>query len=211
MENYSLLEYPGRLIVFEGGHRSGKTTQAKFLVKELLRAGYRCVYTKEPFSNKLKRPVTFYSKIGAAHPIVLALLVAADRYVHLQYIIQLLRDDFIVVCDRYYPSSWVYQAIQGVPRQFVRFINKYAPCPDLLFIMKTPLKTRLQRINRDRRIDRNNYFLAPKVVRKEQRLYDEVIRELKHRQFVIVLNGQKRQERISAEVLSAALSLLNPQ
>lgn len=205
------MEFPGRFIVFEGGHGSGKTTQAKLLVSRVRRAGYKCVYTQEPFSRKLKPSIVFYSETGATHPIVLALLVAADRYIHLQYVTDLLRRGFIVVCDRYYPSSWVYQAIQGVPRRFIHLINQYAPRPDLLFIIETPLKTRLQRIIDKRISDHGHYFLAPKIMREEQRLYSAAIRELEHQPFVRVLNGRKKQEQLSAEILSATLSLLSPR
>jgi dTMP kinase len=194
--------------VFEGAHGSGKTTQAKRLVNRLRTLGYKCIYTEEPFSKKMKPVINFYSETRTTDPTALALLVAGDRYVHLQYVADLLRRGFIVVCDRYYPSSWVYQTIQGVPRRFTDLINRWAPRPDLLFIIETPLKTRLQRITSKKTSRHDHYFLAPSVMRDEQRLYSAVIQELEHQTFTKVLNGRKRQEQLSTDILSATLPLL---
>jgi len=196
-------------VVFEGGHGSGKTTQAKLLINSLHRAGHKCVYTQEPFSAILKPAIAFYSKKDTAHPIVLALLVAADRYAHLEQIVDFLRRGFVVVCDRYYPSSWVYQTIHGVPLRFIHFINQHAPQPDLLFIIETPLRTRLRRSVGRRKSSHNHIFLTPKLLREEQRLYSVVTGQLRHQPFVRVLNGQKKRKELSDEVSSITTSLLD--
>lgn len=104
----------GKFIVFEGGEGSGKTSIIKLLKKDLGR-DYKICTTREPggslspISEKI-REVILDKNHTEMNPLTEALLYAASRRQHLQdFILPSLKEDYIVLCDRYLGSSIVYQ------------------------------------------------------------------------------------------------------
>ena len=160
----------GKFVVFEGAHASGKTTVAKRVVKALISKGIRAIYTKEPFSNQLKPVIERFSEVGLKDPTALAFLVAADRSLHLARIFQWVKEGKYVICDRYKPSSLVYQRIDGLDRRMVEQINSTFVDPDSTFLILTPLKQRRRRLSRTNR-NPDHRFLKPPALAAEQRDY----------------------------------------
>src|SRR5436305_15310654 len=98
----------GRLIVFEGGEASGKSTQAARLAAEL-----GAVLTREPggteIGKRIREIVLDPGSAGMA-PSAEALLMTADRAQHVAEVIEpALAAGTDVVTDRYVPSSLAYQ------------------------------------------------------------------------------------------------------
>jgi dTMP kinase len=104
----------GRFVVLEGGDGSGKSTQAARLA-DWLRAQHLTVReTFEPGAGAIGavlREVLLHGPEPVT-PIAEALLMAADRAQHVATEIEpaLARGEW-VVCDRYVPSSLVYQGV----------------------------------------------------------------------------------------------------
>src|SRR5436305_7685779 len=98
----------GRLIVFEGGEASGKSTQAAQLAAHL-----GAVLTREPGGTdigKRIRELVLDPGVSAMAPSTEALLMAADRAQHVTEVIDpALTVGRDVVTDRYVPSSLAYQ------------------------------------------------------------------------------------------------------
>jgi dTMP kinase len=104
----------GRFVVLEGGDGSGKSTQAARLAAWLRGQGLTVVETFEPGSGPtgaILRDLLLHGPEAIA-PMTEALLMAADRAQHVATEIEpaLARGDW-VVCDRYVPSSLVYQGV----------------------------------------------------------------------------------------------------
>jgi dTMP kinase len=104
----------GRFVVLEGGDGSGKSTQAARLAAWLRARGLAVVETFEPGSGPtgaVLRELLLHGPEPVA-PVTEALLMAADRAQHVAGEIEpaLARGDW-VVCDRYVPSSLVYQGV----------------------------------------------------------------------------------------------------
>ena len=104
----------GRFVVLEGGDGSGKSTQASRLAAWLRGQGVSVVETFEPGSGPtgaVLRELLLHGPESVA-PVTEALLMAADRAQHVAGEIEpaLARGDW-VVCDRYVPSSLVYQGV----------------------------------------------------------------------------------------------------
>jgi len=98
----------GRLIAFEGGEGSGKSTQARLLAQRL-----DAVLTFEPGDTAIGRHIREVV-LDPAHPEIdartEALLMAADRAQHVAEVIRpALTAGRHVVTDRYIGSSLVYQ------------------------------------------------------------------------------------------------------
>ncbi|MFC7588837.1 dTMP kinase [Nonomuraea antimicrobica] len=97
-------------------------------------AGHRVHLTREPSDGLLGRAAR--ERTSDFHGLSLACLVAADRFHHLAEDVHpaLARGQF-VLCDRYVPSSYVLQVLDGVPLEYVRHLNAPARRPDLAVIL----------------------------------------------------------------------------
>jgi dTMP kinase len=107
----------GRLITFEGGEGSGKTTQIKLLSDALHRRQIPHLLTREPGGTVLAeriRPLVVEASDAQEdwHPLAETLLFLAARVQHWQGLIQpALEAGKWVLCDRYIDSTLVYQGI----------------------------------------------------------------------------------------------------
>jgi dTMP kinase len=104
----------GRFVVVEGGDGSGKSTQSARLAGWLRARGLTVVETFEPGSGPtgaILREVLLHGPEPVS-PVTEALLMAADRAQHVAVESEpaLARGEW-VVCDRYVPSSLVYQGV----------------------------------------------------------------------------------------------------
>lgn len=122
--------YEGKLVVFDGPNGVGKTTLIK-CVAELLKNNNIDFYTtKEPTKSVLGEFTYDFSENNRG--ISLACIVAADRYKHLEdEIIPMLKQNKIVLVDRYILSSFMFQGIDGVAFDTILDINKEIIKPDL--------------------------------------------------------------------------------
>lgn len=104
----------GRFVVFEGGDGSGKSTQAARLAHWLRAQGVAVHETFEPGAGPTGAVIRELLLHGpeSIEPTAEALLMSADRAQHVSTEIEpaLARGEW-VVCDRYVPSSLVYQGV----------------------------------------------------------------------------------------------------
>jgi dTMP kinase len=165
-----------RFIGIEGPHGAGKTTLARSVVRALMKDKVKAVYTKEPFSKDLRELIRKFSTSHNVNPTALALLVAADRSLHISRIERWLRGGAIVLSDRYSLSSYVYQRIDGVNKKFVDILNREFYPPDLTILLMVPLRLRLERLKKELRSRPFDRFLTQTAFRAEQRLYSHIAR-----------------------------------
>jgi dTMP kinase len=132
----------GRFVVFEGGDGSGKSTQARRLAAWLRAQGVSVIETFEPgagATGAVLRELLLHGPEPVT-PVTEALLMAADRAQHVATEIEpaLARGDW-VVCDRYVPSSLVYQGVvRGLGVDVVEQLSAVATggCePDLVLLL----------------------------------------------------------------------------
>jgi dTMP kinase len=145
---------PGRLIVFEGGEASGKSTQAARLAANL-----GAVQTREPGGTaigKRIRELVLDPGAVAMAPSTEALLMAADRAQHVAEVIEpALASGQDVVTDRYVPSSLAYQGYgRGMDVDALRRVSAEmagAVEPDLVVLLEVPASIAAGRLEgRDR-------------------------------------------------------------
>lgn len=128
-----------RLIVFEGGEGSGKSTQAALLAARL-----GAVLTREPGGTGIGgriRAVVLDPTVGAALDArAEALLMAADRAQHVAEVIRpALSAGLDVVCDRFTGSTLAYQGYaRGLPVDDLAWLSAWATGglePDLVILL----------------------------------------------------------------------------
>ncbi len=142
-----------RLISFEGGDGSGKTTQLKLLESYLVARGEACLCTREPGGTTLGEMIRrFLLEVGVkeiSSPTELFLYLA-DRAQHVQEVIQpALKNGRLVLCDRFTDSTLAYQGYgRGVDLDMLRRLNQVASrgiTPALTFLLDCPVEVGLSR------------------------------------------------------------------
>ncbi|HZQ26598.1 MAG TPA: dTMP kinase [Acidimicrobiales bacterium] len=131
----------GRLIAFEGGEASGKSTQAARLASRL-----GAVLTREPGGTAVGervRDLLLDAGLSYLDPRAEALLMAAARAQHVAEVVEpALSAGVDVVTDRYSHSSLAYQGFgRGLPLDEVRHLSQWATgglWPDLAVLLDVP-------------------------------------------------------------------------
>ncbi|HEX2193110.1 MAG TPA: dTMP kinase [Acidimicrobiales bacterium] len=129
----------GRLIAFEGGEASGKSTQAATLAERL-----DALVTREPGGTAVGRrvrDVVLDPEAAGLHPRAEALLVAADRAQHVAEVVApALAAGRDVVTDRFSGSTLAYQGYgQGLALDDLVWLSGWASDglePDLVVLLE---------------------------------------------------------------------------
>ena len=142
-----------RLISFEGGDGSGKTTQLKLLDNYLASRGKLCLSTREPggttLGEMIRKILLEAGKVEIASPTELFLYLA-DRAQHVHEVIRpALASGRLVLCDRFTDSTLAYQGYgRGVDLDMLRRLNQVAShgiTPDVTFLLDCPVEVGLSR------------------------------------------------------------------
>ena len=141
-------------IVIEGLDGSGKTSAGRRL-RSILDEHYtdkiKSTYEPhDPSCGGIYIRQVLMKKIREFHPRVLALAFAANRLDHCEReILPLLKVDepHIVISDRYYLSSLVYQSAVDFPFEKVMEINEKAIKPDIIFFLNVSNEVCYERMN----------------------------------------------------------------
>ena len=145
----------GIFITFEGGEGAGKSSQIKRLEKKLKKMDYDVVLTREPGGTAGAEAIRHVILSGGAEklgPDVEAMLFSAARSDHVDKVIRpALKAGKIVLCDRFFDSTRVYQGATGdVDMAFLYSLEQIA-CddvwPDLTLILDLSTEEGMQRAN----------------------------------------------------------------
>lgn len=154
-------------ITLEGPDGSGKTTIAKMVVETLEKLGYQVVFTREPGGISISeqiRDIILNKENTEMDGRTEALLYAASRRQHIaQKILPALKENKIVICDRFLDSSLAYQGVgRGIGIDEVLSINQFAidnTMPDLTIYFDISPEVGIQRINSNKNREVNRLDL----------------------------------------------------
>ena len=175
-------DFGGLFVAFDGPNGVGKSTLIEKVCANLEHLSVDIWVTKEPTNTLLGE---FTRQIAESlEGESLACLVASDRYCHLRdEVIPKLKNDYLVITDRYILSSLILQRMDNVNKEFILAINEKVILPDLQIVVtadKKAIQTRLSernnltRFERGQRTDEELAFLR-EGVNELSRLGTEVI------------------------------------
>ncbi len=203
------------LITFEGGEGSGKTTQSQILYNTLKEKGFEVIKTREPGGTKFAetiREILVQGESNKINNISELLLFAAARADHVQKVIkECLKDNKIVICDRFTDSTLAYQGYAGnVDLDLVKEVNRISIgeiSPDLTFIFDIDPTLGIERAlgenNKETRFEEKDIMYHKKI----RDGYMDIARDNPDR--CVVINGTIDIEQISKKILELTLDKIN--
>jgi dTMP kinase len=134
----------GKIIVFEGIDKAGKTTQAKLLEKKM---GSKCVRIdfpdyRTPVGKEIKQFLD--GKRNYADEVKMMLL-SANRWEKKVEIEKIVNSGTTVIMNRYYQSNLVYGISKGLKLDWLLSLDKGMPKADLVIVIDIRPKTLVSR------------------------------------------------------------------
>jgi dTMP kinase len=208
----------GRLITFEGGEGSGKSTHAAALAKRLRALGLEVVLTREPGGSAGAEIIRHILLSGIAKPLgaeTEAMLFAAARDDHVRNVIRpaLLAGKW-VVCDRFIDSTRVYQGAVGkVDQRLIRSLERVTVgrvVPNLTFILDVPATVGLARAKQRRGAGKADRFEAEDVKFHEnlRQAYRTLAEEEPKR--CVIVDGRAPRDVVAERVWAVVEQRLHP-
>lgn len=150
------------LIALDGPNASGKSTIIKQVCQLLLNDGISVLIEKEPTDT----PLGIFCRNNANNMVgkSLAYLVAADRLEHSKRLSNILGDYDVILLDRYYFSSFIFQCIDGLSKEEVFRINEGIVMPDIQIVLRASQKLLLERLATREKGDRFESMILNKEV-----------------------------------------------
>jgi dTMP kinase len=194
----------GIFITLDGPSGVGKTTMAGRLA-DLLSHGRRAVTaTAEPSTSAIGELARYGTH--EYHGRTLSCLIAADRYHHVESVIEpALERREIVICDRYFPSSLVLDQMDSVPFDFIWSTYQGLRWPDLsIFLSADPEVCGQRAAARGNHSRFHQTDLAGR--RQEAALFEKVASELARRGYPVIAHDISDQSPEAASLSVAQLA-----
>lgn len=194
----------GAFIVFEGIDGCGKSTQAQILAERLRQMGKDCLLTREPSDGKvgqllrraLRGEVKFCEQTMAA-------LFAADRIDHLTNedgVLKALSEGKMVICDRYYLSTYAYQSVE-VDLAWAMALNSQAAKiarPTVNIYLDISVDKALERISQNR--SQIDIYESKERLLHTKKSYENIIARLKDEENIIIINAEQSIDEIAQNI-----------
>ena len=205
----------GLLITFEGGEGSGKSTQSQILYDTLIEKGFEVTKTREPGGTKFAeiiREILVQGDSNKIDNISELFLFAAARTDHVQKVIKKsLKDNKIIICDRFIDSTLAYQGYAGnLDLDIIKEVNKISIgeiYPDITFIFDIDptqgIERALEESNKETRFEEKDIMYHKKI----RDGYLSIARD--NAQRCVVINGADDIEQISKKILELTLDKIN--
>jgi dTMP kinase len=192
----------GLLIVFEGLDQSGKQTQAERLQAHVTTHGRAAHLLSFPtYESSIGKEI--YEGLHGGRDYgadVMQLLYVANRYEKAPDIQGWLRNDAVVICDRYLASSVAYGEAQGLDANWLTEMQRFLPQPDLSILLDIAPETAAAR----KAANRDKYERDLKML---SRVRESYLRQAEAGGW-LRLDAARAKDAIAADVIAAVEPLL---
>ncbi len=162
MVNIHSTDTEGIFISFEGIDGAGKSTQVNRLEEAFKAQGREVVRVREPGGTFISEKIRELLLDPENHEMVweceMLLYEASRAQLTRQTIIPALERGAVVLCDRYYDSTYSYQAgARGLDKDLVNELNRIGSLgctPDITFLFDLDVETAANRVLKSGKLDR---------------------------------------------------------
>ena len=203
----------GFFLTFEGVEGGGKTTQARLLAEALRKRGHTVLVTREPGGTEVGKVLRRLVLEPAGAPLAAEaelLLLLADRAQHVRdVILPGLRDNAVVISDRFLDSTLAYQGYgRGIPLELLHRLNSFvsqACLPDFTVLLDVSVEVGLRRASQSRGASEVDRFEAQThdFHQRVRQGFLAVARE--HPGRVCVIDAAQPVDRIHQQIVSTVL------
>ncbi len=198
----------GLFITFEGPDGAGKTTQIKLLYDYLKQEGFDVVVTIEPggtvIGQKIRKILLDKKNAGISHKAETLLFLASRAELVSKLITPALNEGKIVICDRFFDSTVVYQGIaRDLGKKRILDMSLWSTggiVPDITFLLSIKAgrgKKRMDKASKKRdRIELEENNFREKIFKG----YLNIANENKDR--FVIIDGEGNIEEIFKEIKS---------
>jgi dTMP kinase len=190
---------PGLFVTFEGGEACGKSTQVRRLVRRLQEQDRMVLAVHDPGFTEIGstiRQLLLHAKAGNSMRSQTELLLFAASRAQLvgETILPAIEKGWVVVSDRFYDSTTVYQGIgRGLDLKFIKALNEFVTegCqPIRTFLLDLDVAvSRARRLRRVRPVGQED---------RMERLSDEFFEQVRHGYLEIARSEPNRVKIIDA-------------
>ena len=206
MEKVCILQKMNKFITFEGGEGTGKSTQAKLLLKSIKNSFQKATLTREPGGSKTGEQIRkiIVQKKYRVHSLTELLLIYASRNENLNnIIIPKLKNKEIVICDRYIDSTFVYQIMgKNISKSNFEYLNKLIVekyIPKITFVLDIDPKIGIERSLKIKR-EETKYEELP--IKFHQNLRKSFVDLSKKKKRIRLLDGNRPIKEIHKEIIT---------
>lgn len=190
-----------RFITVEGLEGSGKSSVVEFLEKYLKNKGKRVKVFREPGSTRVGEKIRGVlldnkNKELSKHTELLLYLAARTQLIE-EKLKQSFLDYDVVICDRFFDSTLVYQgAALGLGEIAAKAVKLFSlgVTPDLTFVLDVPAKKGLARIKKRDRIESRPLSFHNRLRRGYLQLAEEYPKRIK------VIDARGNLDRVFAQI-----------
>ena len=201
---------PGLFVTFEGGEACGKSTQVRRLVRQLEKRGRTVLAVHEPGfteTGSAIRQLLLHAKAGDSMRSETELLLFAASRAQLvrETIWPALQKGWVIVSDRFYDSTTVYQGIgRGLDLPFIKALNEFVvgECkPDRTFLLDLDVAvSRARQLRRVRPVGPQDRMerLSDEFFEKVRRGYLEIARAEPER--VKIIDASRTEDQVEEAI-----------
>ena len=204
----------GYFISFEGIDGSGKSTQIQKLARFLETLGFDVIITREPggsVGGEEIRNLLLQGNVDRWSAETEILLFTAARRDHLERIIlPAIKDNKVVICDRFTDSTRMYQGMRGPNlRNLVDMLNKkIINCdPDLTIVIDIDPQISLKRAKSRETVEERFEDFGVEMQLNMRNGFIELAKEFSNR--IEVVNGQQSVDDLAKDICSIVRAKLS--
>jgi len=192
-------------ITFEGIEGSGKSTQANLLREYLVSQGQKVFLSREPGGPKISEQIRDIlldndNKMMTAETELLLYLAARNQHTS-EWLLPALNRGEIVICDRYFDSTFAYQGIaRNMNLVAVKQMNDFATYnlkPNLTFILDIPAELLIYRLLK-KKLDR----IESESVEFHNKVRDAYLNIAKYDERYVAIDGREDIYKIHDDIIS---------
>lgn len=206
------MTFPGKFITFEGCNGVGKSTHVRILSEKLRSMGAKVVVTREPGGTPIAEKIRhLLREEQQQHKMTELLLMFAARNEHfVNLILPQFRDGAIVLCDRFYDSSLIFQGVlNGIDIEYIMQLKQMTIGdfePDLTILLESNFQSVSRNIS-GRAASEDKYdTLVGEEFESLQKAYKKISQIFSDRYVVVKSNAPV--DKVSEKIFSVVSSIL---